>query len=93
MAQCELKLIASCQVYYKEKPNYAQWWRKFLESLIDALAVEEDTEKQIIKNIMKREQKSRDLGWKARQITGKSIKAPVLRTITTNKNGDTVELN
>ena len=42
---------------------------------------------------MKREQKSRDLGWKARQITGKSIKAPVLRAITTDKNGDPVELN
>ena len=93
MAQCKLKLIASRQVYYKEKPNYPQWRRKFLESLIDALAVEENTEKQIIKTRMKREQKSRDLRWKARQITGKSIKAPVLRAITTDKNGDTVKLN
>ena len=52
-----------------------------------------NAEKLIIQNRMKREQKSRDLGWKARQITGKSIKAPVLSAVTTDKNGDTVKLN
>ena len=67
--------------------------REFLESLIDALAAKENTERQIIENRMKREQKSRDLGWKARQITGKSAKEPVLRAITTDENGDTIELN
>ena len=53
--------------------------REFLESLIDALAAKENTERQIIENRMKREQKSRDLGWKARQITGKSAKEPVFK--------------
>ena len=64
--QCETNFNVSRKVYFKEKKNYAQWRREFLESLIDALAAEENTERQIIENRMKREQKSRDLGWKAR---------------------------
>ena len=92
-SQCALKLITAHKAYYKDKPNYPQWRSEFQESLIDALAVEANIEQRIIQNRMKREQKSRDLGWKARLITEKSIKSPVLRAITTNANSDTVELN
>jgi hypothetical protein len=60
--QCETNLTGSRKVYYKEKKNYPQWRREFLESLIDALAAEENTERELIENRMKREQKSRDLG-------------------------------
>ena len=92
-SQCETNFTLSTKIYFREKKNYAQWRREFLESLIDALADEENTERQVIENRIKREQKSRDLGWKARQITGKSAKEPVLRAITTDEHGDTIELN
>ena len=42
---------------------------------------------------MKREEKQRDLGRKARYIRGKGIKAPVFRAIATNDNGETIEYN
>ena len=42
---------------------------------------------------MKREEKQRQLGRRARRIRGKGIKAPVLRAITTNEDGERIELN
>ena len=42
---------------------------------------------------MKREEKQRQLGRRARRIRGKGIKAPVLRAITTNEEGESIELN
>ena len=42
---------------------------------------------------MKRERKQVELGRKARRIRGKDTRSPVLRAVTTNEDGDEVELN
>ena len=42
---------------------------------------------------MKREEKQRDIGRKARRIRGKGINAPVFRALTTNENGESIEFN
>ena len=42
---------------------------------------------------MKREEKQRNMGKKARRIRGRGIKEPVFRDITTNEDGEEQELN
>ena len=46
-----------------------------------------------IKARMKREKRSREMGEKARNITKKKVKTPVLRALTTKDTGEQVELN
>ena len=49
--------------------------------------------KSIIEKRIKREEKQRVMGGKARYIRGKGIKDPIYRAIITNEDGETVEYN
>ena len=75
--------------YMKTRHLHEEWRRDFQHSLIDALAKAEHLPKETIKKRMKREEKQRDIGQKARRIRGKGINAPVFRALTTNENGET----
>ena len=87
------RLYLARKKYYSTKHLHEEWRKEFQNSLIDALAKEESLSKEIIKKRMKREEKQWQLGQRARHIRGKGIKAPVLRAITTNEEGESIELN
>ena len=83
----------SLKKYRSTKYLHKVWRLEFQFSLIDALAEEEQLPKSIIEKRIKREEKQRDMGRKARYIRGKGIKDPIYRTITTNKDCETIEHN
>ena len=56
----------------------------FLTSLHQSIADETGIEAQVVARRLRREQKSREQGRRARRITGKNIKEPVLRATVIN---------
>ena len=71
--------------YRSTKHLHESWRLEFQYSLIDALAEEQQLPKSIIEKRLKREEKQRVMGRKARYIRGKGIKDPIYRAITTNE--------
>ena len=53
------------------KPEFEKWRNEFNQSLIDALAEEQNKQREQIKQRIKREQKAREMGRRARTIRGK----------------------
>lgn len=89
----EKELYKALKKYRSTKHLHEKWRLEFQFSLLDALSKEEWLPKSIIEKRMKREEKQREMGRKARYIRGKGIKAPVFIVITTNENGETIEHN
>ena len=62
---------------YKERREnkhlFNDWRKEFNNSLISALAKDENLTAEIIKKRMKREEDSREMGQKSRKITGKGF--------------------
>ena len=79
--------------YHFTKHLHQEWRKEFQHSLIDALAKTEHLPKETIKKRMKREEKQRTLGRKARRIRGKGFNAPVFKALTTNEYGETIEFH
>ena len=93
LEECKSWLSTAYKEYYKQKPNFEKWRNEFNESKIDALAKEEKTTADKIRCRIKREQKAREMGSKARSIRAKGIKDPVLRATATDENGNEFECN
>ena len=79
--------------FNSQKEQFPEWRRQFNKGLIDALSKEQRVAKKVIKDRMKREKASRDLGKKARRIRMKKQKNPILRAVVIDSNGNRKELN
>ena len=84
---------AARKQYYQEKPKSPEWRQAFHNDKIDELAKEDNTSRKIILERLQREKKGAEMGRQSRWITGKKLKAPVLKAITTNEQGEQIELN
>ena len=74
------------------KDKFAEWRQTFNMSKLEAIAETDNTTVEQVKKRMKREEKSRDMGFQSRHITGKGIKEPVLNTIVKNTDSSETEL-
>ena len=60
--------------FNSQKEQFPEWRRQFNEGLIEALSEKQRVTKKVIKDRMKREKASRDLGKKARRVRMKKQK-------------------
>ena len=87
------KHYAARKHYFQEKPKFPEWRQAFHNDKIDELAKEDNTSRKVILARIQREKKSAEMGRQSRWITGKNIKAPVLKAITMNDQGEQIKLN
>ena len=93
LGECKANLKKAYQDYHRNKDKFEKWRDKYNESLIDALAKEQNILKQAIRKRIIREQVSRLMGRRARAIREKNLKLPVMRAVATDENGNNYECN
>ena len=72
----------------KNKHLFNDWRKEFQNSLISAVAKDENLTAEIIKKRMKRKEESKEMGQKSRKVTGKGFRAPILSAIITDENNN-----